>query len=374
METIEKNIYQYTNQRLFFGFSSFFTDTREIPQSYQDAVDAADMRFYFENGTVFYREQIRWSDTGGELIFSEDLLMENGLEILGEELCCTSFWLYLNLRLHRLFPDAEVYMNEVEKSLYNIAFANQDGADGIRYFGYMEQKKQVSGLNHCCCGVGTRIYGSLPEYVYSVSKDTLAVNLYTPSAIDWEGVHLENDSEIPYRDQVRLRLSMEESREFTLRLRIPSWATETVTVYVNGKEVLTAEPGTYAAITRIWNPEDEITYRLPMDFRLTKYEGADELRPFSRYAIEYGPVLYAVTAPNWQNARMIGWSVSDYKKWLEPTDTPLVYAIRQHPGFALVPYMDVDKEQFSCYPVFAEDVYPENEEAKSSYPIYDTGN
>ncbi|MFA6948055.1 MAG: beta-L-arabinofuranosidase domain-containing protein, partial [Eubacteriales bacterium] len=102
-----------------------------------------------------------WQHVGGGIVMCEGmeqnypgcywLDMKNNYN----ELCCTSFWIFLNQRLHRLFPDREVYVGEIEKSLYNVAIANQDGGDGIRYFAYLEGHKQESGLVHCCCGVGT---------------------------------------------------------------------------------------------------------------------------------------------------------------------------------------------------------------------------
>ncbi|MCR5263212.1 MAG: glycoside hydrolase family 127 protein, partial [Clostridiales bacterium] len=200
------------------------------------------------------------------------------------ELCCTSFWLYLNLRLHRLFPDEEKYVSEIEKSLLNIAIANQDGGDGIRYFAYLDDKKQESGLVHCCCGVGTRIFGSLPELIYSVNDSEISVDLYTPSKIKWErsegDVTVEMDADVPYSDDVRLKFGMAAPSEFTVRLRIPSWATEEVKVYINGELAATGVPGTYLVIKRLFSDGDEINYSLKQSFRLTRYRGADEIAGF----------------------------------------------------------------------------------------------
>ena len=299
-----------------------------------------------------------WQHAGGGIVMCEGMEKNYpGCRWLDpvdhyNELCCTSFWMYLNLRLHRLFPDDERYTAEVEKSLYNIAFANQEGDEGIRYFGFLEQKKQAPGLNHCCCGVGTRIYGSLPEYLYLVSGDAVSVDLYTPSVLHWNDVTIENTGNIPYSDQVSLRLSMQEEREFALRLRIPGWTVGEAAVYVNGEKTASGRPGSYLVLRRLWKDGDCVTYRLPMDFRLTKYEGAAELKPFNRYAIEYGPILYAVCASTWQRARLIGWSTEDFRDWLFPTGEPLVFGIRQHPDYRLIPYMDVADQEFTCYPVF----------------------
>ena len=273
------------------------------------------------------------------------------------ELCCTSFWLYLNQRLHRLFPDEEKYVSEIEKSLFNIAIANQDGGDGIRYFAYLDGKKQESGLVHCCCGVGTRIFGSLPEYIYSVSESELSVNLYTPSEIVWErgsgDVRVEMDADIPYSDDVKLRFGMGSDSEFTVRLRIPSWADGDADIYINGEKAGVGKPGTFHVITRTFRDGDTIEYTLRQSFKLTKYRGADEIEGFDRYYIERGPILYVVTAPDLKKARMIGWTADDYKRWLIPSDKPLCFDIAMHPDRTLVPYFMTDSDTYmTCCPIF----------------------
>jgi len=335
----------------------------EAFEGYLDLYRATGRNYYLDAVLGAYELYKRdWQHAGGGIVMCEGMNEANypGCNWISpryryNELCCTAFWLYLNLRLHRLFPDKEEYMGEVEKSLFNIAFANQEGGEGIRYFAYLEEKKQKPGLVHCCCGVGTRIFGSLPEYIYSVSNDTISVNLYTPSEIEWNGVTLKSEADIPYSDKVKLTLKMEGSKQFKLKLRIPAWAVEDAEIKVNGNTVATGKAGTYEDIERVWNDGDVITYTLKMDFRLTKYKGADELPNFSRYAIEYGPILYAVAGPDFKRARLVGWGIDDFKKWLIPTEKPLVYNIAMKDGYRLVPYMDIGgDEEFTCFPVFNE--------------------
>ena len=59
------------------------------------------------------------------------------------ELCGSMFWLLLNQRFHFLDPDNEAYVAEMERSLYNVGFANQvpDGPR-IRYFARLHGYKQ----------------------------------------------------------------------------------------------------------------------------------------------------------------------------------------------------------------------------------------
>lgn len=325
--------------------------------------------FYRCTGAEYYLTAVRgaialyqkdWQHVGGGIVMCEGM-PENypGCGWLNpknhyNELCCTSFWLFLHMRLHRMFPDEESAMAEVEKSLYNIAFANQAGAEGIRYFAFLEQKKQTPGKVHCCCGVGTRIFGSLPEFLYSVSETAVSVNLYTPSQLDWRGITLEQEGNFPFTDQVTLRITKGTPKEFDLLLRIPSWVGERVSIQVNGQEESLAMPGRYAKLHRLWTKGDVISYRLPMTFRLTKYHGAEEIPGLARYGIEYGPLLYGVAGPDYRKARLVGWDKDDFQNWLIPDSQPLCYRIQMKPGYRLMPYFLIDKEEFTCYPIFNE--------------------
>ena len=40
-------------------------------------------------------------------------------------------------------------------------------------------------INSCCEGQGTRLLGSLPEYIYSLSSDGVYVNLFEASTLRW---------------------------------------------------------------------------------------------------------------------------------------------------------------------------------------------
>lgn len=59
------------------------------------------------------------------------------------ETCGSSFWTRINQRLHRLFPDVETYVAEIERSIYNVALANQGvNGSGIRYFTNLHEVKE----------------------------------------------------------------------------------------------------------------------------------------------------------------------------------------------------------------------------------------
>ncbi len=126
------------------------------------------------------------------------------------ETCGSVFWIKFNQRFHQFYPTEEKYVNEIEKSIYNVCLANQVDGKGIRYHAFLEGDKDgPQSCNTCCEGQGTRFYGSLPEYIYSTAADGLYVNLYEPSAIRWQlagrPVSLTMKGKFPFDPKVTLR-------------------------------------------------------------------------------------------------------------------------------------------------------------------------
>ena len=86
-----------------------------------------------------------WEHIGGSLAINEGTFLYEPksyyLQHETGELCGNSFWMKLNQRFHLLYPEEEKYVNEIEKSIYNVAIANQYGPEGIRYFAKLVDRK-----------------------------------------------------------------------------------------------------------------------------------------------------------------------------------------------------------------------------------------
>jgi DUF1680 family protein len=65
----------------------------------------------------------------------------------------------------------------------------------------------------------------------------------------------------PFGDSIRIRISLENSDEFTLSLRIPSWSIES-TLKVNGEQISIDKGMT--SLTRTWNDGDTVELKLDM--------------------------------------------------------------------------------------------------------------
>jgi DUF1680 family protein len=271
------------------------------------------------------------------------------------ETCGSVFWIKFNQRFHQLFPDEEKYVAEIEKSIYNVIIASQTNEGNIRYHAVMEGKRELprNAQNSCCEGQGTRALGTLPEYIYSIAPDGLYINLYEPSSINCtvngQAVGLTIESEFPFKPQVAVKVKTSSAEKMKLRIRVPSWATETMEIYVNGKKFTTGKPGTYAELSQKWNDGDVISFTLPMDLHLNRYTGINKIEGAERYAAEYGPVLLAVIGSENTPAH-IKLDPSEPQNYLKQTSESLKFDISDSLSF--VPYWQVpERQKFTIYPV-----------------------
>lgn len=65
-----------------------------------------------------------------------------------------------------------------------IANQTQDGSI-IYHAMLVGHKNRGENHNTCCEGQGTRWFGALPEFIYSIADDGVYVNLFNDSSIEW---------------------------------------------------------------------------------------------------------------------------------------------------------------------------------------------
>jgi DUF1680 family protein len=281
------------------------------------------------------------------------------------ELCGNVFWAVFNEQLRLLYPDdGEKYVAEIEKSIYNIGIANQEDNGNIRYHARLINKKEGGQCGGSCCeGQGTRLYGMLPEFIYKLDDDGVYVDLYNDSSIEWEQsgkkISMHQHTEFPASPAVELHLKLSEPVKSKIRIRVPSWAASKMNISVTGKRVGTGVPGSYVTHTRTWKNDDEISFTLPMSFRLTKYAGVTEdFQGKETYALEYGPLLMGLAGDSVSNGILnFPFTVDELKAKLKPVaDKPLHFRIEgDDRALEYLPYYEIGKDQqFTCYPFFAE--------------------
>lgn len=337
-------------------------------EPYLDLYRATGDRRYFDaarGGWELFREN--WENVGGSLSIIESVEKDcppksHSLYRPMGETCGSAFWMLLNQRFHLLSPEEETYVAEIEKSIYNVLLANQVGSKGIRYHSMLVGKKEpAQSVNSCCEVVGTRLLSSLPEFIYSIAPDGLYVNLFEPSAINWEhqgkSLRLEMHTSFPKSPQVRLQVTTDGPVQAKIRVRTPSWAAGPMEIEVNGERAATGMPGSYVTLERKWRQGDAISFVLPMALRMTPYIGVDQIAGHQRFALEYGPLLMAVV--NGADGTLLLNSDEDpsnlLKQFSAMKDEPLHFktssGLGWMPGFKIIPYFEVADEPFSCFPV-----------------------
>ena len=240
------------------------------------------------------------------------------------ETCASIGDVYWNNRLFMLTGDAK-YFDIIERTLYNglISGLSLDGknffyvnpleADGKFQFNCGAGTRQPWFDCSCCPTNIIRFIPSLPGLIYAVQKDTIYVNLYASSnatvSLENKNVMIEQQSDFPWKGEIKLVVRPNERERFTLKFRIPGWVqnevlpsnlytyTDTVSsdilLTLNGEKINYSIDHGYAIITRRWESGDSINISLPMKIRRViadKRIKDDE----NLTALEYGPIVYCV--------------------------------------------------------------------------------
>lgn len=289
-----------------------------------------------KNALSMYEE--KWQHVGGGINMCENDAYYPGCNWLSpnhnyNELCSTNFWVLLNQRMHLLEPDDAHYVDEMENSLYNVLLAAQVGSRGYHYLNFLQRTKDWRYLDRatCCAALGCRLTALLPQFLYSYSEDTVSVDVYAPSVAHLpNGAAIEVETELPDGENTIVRV-LETAKPITLKLRIPRWT----------------EGGGRYEIHENVRAGAEFRLRFPMRFRATKYTGGEEIAGKERWAIERGPLLYAVLgAPNPLTVRFNPESADE---WLIPEGNRL--RIRGDDCHEYRAYLDIDDEPFDVYPI-----------------------
>ena len=319
--------------------------------------------------------KLSWQHAGGGIVMCERLKGgENGRRSIYQskqytynELCSSAFWLQIHQRLHRLYPHKDEHVFEMEQSLYNIAFASQNDTIDIRNFSWMDQYKANPKMpNHCCSGVGTRIFASLPEYLYTMNKNTLSFDIYASNELLWETdtqiVKVVEETNFPYDGKVKITIEPEKEENLTLRFRIPAYCAENVKIFINGEFYTEAEKGKYAEIEKVWRKGDEISFEIVFTFKEIIYHGDHDVEGYTRCAYTYGPILLAVVGKrNHENGIVMKGKPQEFIAKLKKTDSPLYFEIEGEEDCFVAPYFEIQYQEFTCYPMF-EGIHKEEEE------------
>jgi len=211
------------------------------------------------------------------------------------ETCVTHNMLKLTRHMFSWNPAAE-YMDYYERALYNQILGSQDPqSGGMTYFyslkpGHFKTYSTDDNSMWCCVGTGIENHAKYGDSIYFRGDDSLWVNLFIPSKLDWReaGATVTQETKFPNADTTTIKLSMKKARELTVNIRMPYWA-KGVELSINGKsEKFAARRQSYLALKRTWKDGDTIKLRLPMSLHL--YTARDDK---NLGVIMYGPLVLA---------------------------------------------------------------------------------
>ena len=267
------------------------------------------------------------------------------------ETCGGVFWINLNSRLLHLYPTEEKYAGEIEKVIYNVILACQDHRGYIRYTNFLQgTKDKADCVGSCCECSSVGLIAKLPEYIYSIADDGIFINLFAASTFNWkqgnDNVTLITRTEFPENNQVSIAVKCKSLKKMKIRIRVPSWADGKVKFCINKKSEIAGNPGTYITIDRTWENDDEISFAIPLSFRLHKYTGLDQEKTYDRYALMAGPVLMSLvgdTILDTPASELIG-------KLRLVQENTLNFGIDGKSNCKYIPYYRIQDEKFTCFP------------------------
>jgi hypothetical protein len=181
----------------------------------------------------------------------------------------------------------------------------------------------------CCLA---NMHQGWPKFVksfwYSTVGDGLTAMVYAPCTVkatvgnDVE-VAIDEETEYPFDEVVKMRFRCSRNVKFPLKLRIPGWC-EKATVCINGSPYGEFAGGGYAAVNREWKNGDTLVLELPMKIRTSSWYN-------NSVGIERGPLVFALRiGAKWEKIRG---NEKDAYWEIHPT-TPWNYALEldlKHP-------------------------------------------
>ncbi len=226
----------------------------------------------------------------------------------------------------------------------------------------------------CCYGTGVENWSKVGDSIYFHSDNAVLVNLFLASQLDWKdkGVRIEQKTDFPKEDIIRLTVHTPSPQAFTLSVRIPGWTQGRARIWLND-ELQDTPVGAVFSLERSWQEGDNLRLEFPMALHTEPMPDDPNLVAFA-----YGPVLLAGVVSDAAPLKPIfsfdaqqaqAEAVRDRKttffladsssdvSWLQPVkDRPLTFRTSGQPfDLTFIPFGEVISERYGLYfPVVPE--------------------
>lgn len=285
------------------------------------------------------------------------------------ECCCAYNMMKLTRHLFGWSADARL-MDYYERTLFNHRLGTINPEDGTMMYylplasGYWKTFGKPLDAFWCCTGTGSEEYAKLADAIYFHGDDSLYVNLYIDSQLEWpeKGLRFKQQTRFPEEQGTTVVISADRPQQLAINMRIPYWA-QGGNVKINGSIVPAfSSPGSYLTLNRVWKTGDKIELSLPMGLHTDPMPDDDTVQ-----AAMYGPLVlagrfevvnqemsFSGMGPKAGQASKVPEIVVDNlhsTAWIEPARNQLLTfrAEGQSESFALVPLYKVIHDRYAVY-------------------------
>ena len=283
--------------------------------------------------------------------------------------CCAYNMMKLTRHLFGWNPDARL-MDYYERLVFNHRLGTINPEDGTMMYylplasGYWKTFGKPYDSLWCCTGTGSEEYAKLTDTIYFHGEDSLYVNLYIDSNLEWpeKGLRLTQTTRFPEEQGTTLTISVKAPTQLGINVRIPYWA-QGGSVKVNGATLPAfASPSSYLTLNRVWKSGDKIELNLPMALHVDSMPDDQSVQ-----AMMYGPLvlagrfdpvskdmLYGDYEPKPTDQYKVPDVVADANQptgWVEPDGKqPLSFrTVGQSQAVTMVPLYQIIRERYAVY-------------------------
>jgi uncharacterized protein len=323
---------------------------------------------YFWNEVTSERSYCTGGTSNFELWRSDPGVLATQLSSQTAEDCCAYNMMKLTRHLFSWSPRAQ-YMDYYERVLFNHRMGTIDPETGTTVYylplgsGYSKIYAKPFDSFWCCNGTGAEEFAKLTDTIYFHDDDSIFVNLYIASEVDWteKGLRLTQQTSFPEEQGTTLLISASKPVNVDLKLRVPYWA-KSGSVKMNGRTVpVFADPASYLILRGPWKTGDRVELTLPMQLHAAPTPDKEDLQ-----AAMYGPLVLAArfeeeTQDKWyrhftaqekqEPAPMLQLKgkVEDPASWLEANGKLTFRTVLQNQSVTFAPLSSIVHERFSVY-------------------------
>ena len=328
-----------------------------------------DIAEYFWDEVVSERSYCTGGTSNGESWNTDPGKLAAELSTNTTECCCAYNMMKLTRHLFGWSPDARL-MDYYERALFNHRLGTINPEDGTMMYylplasGYWKTFGKPFDSLWCCTGTGSEEYAKLTDTIYFHDDDSLYVNLYIDSELEWQekGIRLRQETRFPEQQSTAFTITTKTPAQLAINVRIPYWA-QGGSVKINGATLPAfASPGSYLSLNRVWKTGDRIELNLPMGLHIDRMPDDETVQ-----AVMYGPLvlagrfdtvgkdlLYGEYEPKNNSPAKVPEIVADADKptaWVEPDPKQALAfrAVGQSQPLTLVPLYQVIQERYAVY-------------------------